>query len=225
MYLHEPGELYCKKATSGSPENLYSKFAFDVPSRKEETTVDVFRPNAVLHPDECYIKIKITGKDRAVMFAAESYKESDTSDTGRTALHLRTSVKVPNSNFTVVCLRFNCPIEDKYTYIKIAPLTGECELDLKEFQKTRLFTMQYGQSNNERFSTDGAKAKEPPKTENAKAVKWLWIPELDTGYHPIYGIYQGNGGGTGPVETNCYNDKRSSNTITVAGNVLEYNCR
>ena len=227
LYLHNEEVSDCQKP-SGSPEN--SQFAFDVPSGNKEP-IDVFQRNGQLNRGECYIKIKIRGANN-VMFVAESYKEGDfTADTGKTALHLRGSKKVPNSDVSVVCLRFNCPTDTEYPYVKIAPLTKTCKLNLPAFKRTILFEVQFGQkiSNKEQFSRSGAEAREPPKTKNPNAVKWLWIPEHSTGSfigsQNRYNTFREINKGKGEVDKLCYNGIRGAQAVTDVGFALEYNCR
>jgi len=225
LYLHNEEVSDCQKS-SGRPEN--SQFAFDVPSGNKEP-VDVFRAIIQLNRGKCYIKIKITGTDN-VMFVAESYKENDfTADTGRTALHLRGSKKVPNSDVSVVCLQFNCPTYTEYTYLKIAPLTKACKLNLQAFNKTDLSKVQFGNKNIKDLSRSGAEPGEPPKTKSPHAVKWLWIPMHISGPVKLaftkYDTFRADDVAKGEVEKRCYNVKPQSQAVSDGLSALEYNCR
>ena len=223
LYLHNAELPHCKKP-SGRPE--YSQFAFDVPSDENEDPVDVFRSgDKQLNPGVCYIKIKITDTD-SVMFVAESYKDNE-ADKNRVTLHLRGSRKLPSSPGSVVCLRFNCPTYHRdYTYVKVAPLTRACKLDLQAFKKTDLFDVQYGQNNKHKLSKN-AQAPKPPKTTNPDALKWLWIPTHDSGAFSRsqnkYNTFRAIGTDANNVENLCYND--ATNVVNDKGSALEYNCR
>lgn len=217
MYKHISAEVANCKSSGVRSEG--SQFTF-----QEPTTVSDFSilndNNVNWVNDGCYIKIKVNGEN--AIFAAESYKEDDTEETGKIGWHIRMSGPVTVGGSNIVCLQFSCPTDDAYTYLKVAPLTRQCTFragsvhaDLSKFQYTRPCPL------NE--FTRNVCPVQPPAIRGQE--KWLWIPKSRSG-QSFYRTFSSSRFG----DFRCLAGDQdyvgpSPTTITDDGFALEYDCR
>ena len=216
MYKHVTSEVAKCKSSGRRPEG--SQFTFKEPTTPPADFSYFHKYKKKLWKPGCYIKIKISGEN--AIFAAESYKENDLTESGKIGLHIRMSrtVTAGGSN-RIVCLQISCPIKDAaYTYVKIAPLTKRCKF---QSVHTGLSNVQYPKCPKE-FSRSVC-AKKPPVIQGQE--KWVWIPKSGTGqtnYRTFNDFQRG--------ETKClvgeqdYKDPLPD-SIKNKGYALEYDCR
>ncbi|XP_078383573.1 cartilage intermediate layer protein 1-like isoform X1 [Oculina patagonica] len=164
----------------------------------------------------CYLKIKVN--DKNVIFAAESYKEDDFTETGKIGRHIRMSRTVTAGGSNIVCLQLSCPTNSAYTYVKIAPLTKKCTL---KGVRGDLSRVQYPNRCPSEFTRPVCPA-QPPAIQGQE--KWLWIPK-NRASQSTYGTF--NGGSSGEARCLLGNQAypgTTTNTVTGDGYALEYDC-
>ncbi len=167
-------------------------------------------------PLGCYIKIKLNYGN--AIFAAESYKGNDLTETGKIGLHIRMSRTVTAGGSNIVCLQFSCPTKSAYTYVKIAPLTNICCLRSVHPNFSRV---QHPNCSN--GFTRNVCPIQPPAILGQE--KWLWIPKsvnANTTYKTFSGKQRG--------EARCLvgdqaHGGTTTDTVTDSGYALEYDCR
>jgi len=221
MYKHTPAEV--KKCRLSGVRRKGSQFIFQEKQTVSDNSI-LNNKNSDYNDKGCYIKIKVHGKN--AIFAAESYKETDFGETGKIGWHIRMSRTITAGGSNIVCLQFSCPTDDKYTYVKVLPLTRQCTFrdgsvryHLKRVQNPlcpdcKIF---------KEFTRCVCAAKPPPIQGQEK---WLWIPKGD-GTQNTYKTFRDPRFG----ESKCLNGyqaqggaKSSPTTITDVGYALIYDC-
>lgn len=231
MYEHIDREVTkCKS----QQRPVGAQFTFEVPSQNNADFSMLTKKDDFWIPDDCYIKIKITGEN--AIFAAESYKGDNVEE--NIGLHLQMSQTVTaGSNTRIVCLTFSCPIvdgtthsfkpnDDQSTFVKIAPLTKRCafktgsvDTDLAAVQPSR------GICPNGIKATECNRRAIPPTIKGQE--RWFWIPKSTTGQNYFKTFRDDGKGKARCLAGNQGYDPSPSVPVTTTdtGYALEYDCR
>lgn len=214
MYKHIPAEVAKCKSSQNRSEG--SQFTFQAPKTVADFSILNNKNNDWVNGG-CYIKIKVNGEN--AIFAAESYKESDTGETGKIGWHIRMSRTVTAGGSSIVCLQFSCPTHEAFTYLKVVPLTRQCTFRAIHAD---LLRVQHPSCPKE-FRRPDVCPDRPPAIGGQ--AKWLWIPKNSAGqkfYRTFRNIKFG--------EFSCLAGDQSykgslPTTTTDHGYALEYDCR
>ncbi len=215
IYKYTTTEVEKCKSSTARPGG--SQFTFQKPTTTPNDFSYFTKYEERLWQPGCFIKIKISGEN--AIFAAESYKENDLTESGKIGLHVRMSRNVTTGGSNrIVCLQFSCPTDNTYTYVKIAPLTKICTLQGVHGDLSRV---QHPNCPSGEFTRSVCPIQSPAIRGEEK---WLWIPKSGTG-QTNYRTFKN----LRPHENKCLVGNQdftgtSSKKVTDSGYAIEYNC-
>ena len=209
----------CEQSLNSAQTQKYDQFVFKTPpsSSQEYALLEIRdKANEWLSSDgeNCFIKVKITGKN--VLFMAASYKKDDTTYTGQYGFHLRMSRDATSGSDNVVCLELRCPKEDDYTALLLTPMTSEISCKHTQTVKTL----------NDPQSTPALCNGTLPTVVSGGKETWLCIPFEDGELFTTYKGISKNG------EAKCVRSEQTTYTgidtttlVRATQFSVEYDCR